>query len=1311
MKRLSLSFLFLFCLINLKAQLQTVSIGTESTNPRAILWLNGNGSQGLILPVANRTTITPTSEDAGMLIFDSIDKKLYFYSGTAWVEVGAGSTGSGSSTVVEAGSGLAKTGSGTASDPLTLSLIKGTTDGQIVKWNNTTQKWELSTDVSGGSPAVDDATIELSGAILQVKDGGITDVKISSVDPSKIGQAAATNGQVLTWNGTKWVPQDAGTGGSTTTLGNGEILIGNGSSNSAAALTGDATLSGATLTIEDDAITTNKIADETITTDDIEDGTIGDDDIEDASITIGKLAPSSATAGQVLKFVGGVWVAAADDTGTGTLPALTTSQLVSNNGTSNIAVTVGGDLSFNATVATNFTIKNNAVTAAKIATDAVDATKIADGSITGSDLNSAIAITTSGATSLTGTVSATGTTVTLNPSTTLALRGATWPAVNNVTGYLLNTSGALSWVAAPTSNLDAITDVTVTAPTDAQILIKNGAGDFTNRSVSGDIAMTNTGATSIANAAATGTNIITAINNAGTTGTVPAARIANHDAAKITTGTFGVARGGTGLGTAPTNGQLLIGNGTGYALSTLTQGTGITITNGAGTVTIASTGLSNPMNATGDIIYSSNASGTPASLPGAAGFLKSTGAAAPAWSAVNLASADVSGTLPLTAGGTGAITAATARTNLGLGALATLGAVGSTEITNASIADVDVAGAAAIAGTKISPNFGTQAITTSGNISTTGTGTLTVAGASTLSSTLAVTGGTTLSSLSGTGTRMVVADNAGLLSTQTIAAVVAPSSTVVRGNSGGTSQEASSIFDNSTFTGIGRTGPLTGAERFGFKADYGASAFGGMYIDANATGRPFYGYSTGSTVRSYHYIDGADGFKWKLYNGTYLTFQTDGSFGIDTETPGQKLSVASGAIGWGGTNGDVNVLTSAGSAELGGNDATANPSSGNKPYVDFHFGTGVAENYNARIINSADNEIQILTKSGGAITLSDTQVGIGTTNPFTNTVLDIVGANSLVDGTSGAFVDIQNKSNVTGALSGIRFSGSSLSQYKKTAIIVPYTQGSFGVSDMMFALNSANNTTTVGTSDSKMIIKSTGEVGIGTTTPDRLLDVEGTGYQAARITSTSFAGAGLELIRPGAGSFDYRIMNNATLRFQYGGSTDDDFTSATDLMTISQAGNVSITGSLSKGSGSFKIDHPLDPLNKYLYHSFVESPDMMNIYNGNITTDSNGDAVVDLPRYFAALNKDFRYQLTPIGQFAQVIILEEVDDTTNTFKIKSDKPNVKVSWQVTGVRKDAFAEMNRIPNEVEKTGSEKGTYLHPQAFGVSTTTQVSETGH
>ena len=147
---------------------------------------------------------------------------------------------------------------------------------------------------------------------------------------------------------------------------------------------------------------------------------------------------------------------------------------------------------------------------------------------------------------------------------------------------------------------------------------------------------------------------------------------------------------------------------------------------------------------------------------------------------------------------------------------------------------------------------------------------------------------------------------------------------------------------------------------------------------------------------------------------------------------------------------------------------------------------------------------------------------------------------------------------------------------------------------------------------------------------------------------------------------------------------------------LSVNGNLTVSGSISKGSGSFKIDHPLDPANSYLSHSFVESPDMMNIYNGNITTDEDGVATVTLPTYFEALNRDFRYQLTVIGQFAQAIVAREIRD--NQFKIRTDKPFIRVSWQVTGVRHDAYAEAHRVPVEESKPPGERGHYLHPELF-------------
>jgi hypothetical protein len=148
-----------------------------------------------------------------------------------------------------------------------------------------------------------------------------------------------------------------------------------------------------------------------------------------------------------------------------------------------------------------------------------------------------------------------------------------------------------------------------------------------------------------------------------------------------------------------------------------------------------------------------------------------------------------------------------------------------------------------------------------------------------------------------------------------------------------------------------------------------------------------------------------------------------------------------------------------------------------------------------------------------------------------------------------------------------------------------------------------------------------------------------------------------------------------------------------------------VVGNISKGGGGFKIDHPLDHENKYLYHSFVESPDMMNVYNGNVVLDGNGEASVELAEWFEALNRDFRYQLTCVGGFAPIYVAEKISN--NRFRIAGGQPGLEVSWQVTGIRQDAFAEKNRIPVEEDKPIDERGKYLHPEAFDLPETMGVS----
>lgn len=145
-------------------------------------------------------------------------------------------------------------------------------------------------------------------------------------------------------------------------------------------------------------------------------------------------------------------------------------------------------------------------------------------------------------------------------------------------------------------------------------------------------------------------------------------------------------------------------------------------------------------------------------------------------------------------------------------------------------------------------------------------------------------------------------------------------------------------------------------------------------------------------------------------------------------------------------------------------------------------------------------------------------------------------------------------------------------------------------------------------------------------------------------------------------------------------------------------GNVNVIGSITKSGGGFKIDHPLDPANMYLNHSFVESPDMKNVYDGVVILDADGAAWVELPEWFEALNKDFRYQLTPIGASApDLYIAREIE--SNRFQIAGGDPGLKVSWQVTGIRHDPYAETHPLAVEESKPLEEQGTYLHPAEYG------------
>jgi hypothetical protein len=139
------------------------------------------------------------------------------------------------------------------------------------------------------------------------------------------------------------------------------------------------------------------------------------------------------------------------------------------------------------------------------------------------------------------------------------------------------------------------------------------------------------------------------------------------------------------------------------------------------------------------------------------------------------------------------------------------------------------------------------------------------------------------------------------------------------------------------------------------------------------------------------------------------------------------------------------------------------------------------------------------------------------------------------------------------------------------------------------------------------------------------------------------------------------------------------------LLSELKVGTLTVTGSITAPAKSFLIDHPLDPENQSLQHNSIESNERVNIYSGNIVTDKNGYAVVELPGYLTALNTDFRYQLTVMDQsFARAVIWEEIEGKSNSFMIRTDEPEIKVSWQLTGERMDQWALDHPLVVEIEK---------------------------
>jgi hypothetical protein len=203
---------------------------------------------------------------------------------------------------------------------------------------------------------------------------------------------------------------------------------------------------------------------------------------------------------------------------------------------------------------------------------------------------------------------------------------------------------------------------------------------------------------------------------------------------------------------------------------------------------------------------------------------------------------------------------------------------------------------------------------------------------------------------------------------------------------------------------------------------------------------------------------------------------------------------------------------------------------------------------------------------------------------------------------------------------------------------------------------------TLNSSDTVGIIPSEGRITFGMNGRSSLV----TGESACYI----FSGSGSTGTFP-AGNLILQSRSNVSRSIQFAtGSTP------TVRMTILGSGAVNIAGSLSKGSGSFKIDHPLPEKKEthHLVHSFIEGPQADLIYRGKVEL-SNGAATVNLDTAARMTEGTFVLLNTNVQCFTSnesdwTAVRGSVSGNILTIAAEDNTSTATVSWLVIGERKD-----------------------------------------
>jgi hypothetical protein len=438
--------------------------------------------------------------------------------------------------------------------------------------------------------------------------------------------------------------------------------------------------------------------------------------------------------------------------------------------------------------------------------------------------------------------------------------------------------------------------------------------------------------------------------------------------------------------------------------------------------------------------------------------------------------------------------------------------------------------------------------------------------------------------------------------------------------------------------------------------------------------------------------------------GNSVLFQSGGKVGLGTSTPGSPFDVRSTgnamqaltssstgigvlgtAIGTTGATFGVQGLSASGSGVgvLGKNTATTGSTIGVMAQVSSATGTAAVVNNQGGgdvFVGEVAGATKFVMDKNGDLTVSDGDVNI------------LTGDVALFSG-NVVFQDLTKQSTaaITQVTAGPGLSGGGKAPAVTLMLDTTFTDARYlrlAGGTLSGPLTGTTATLSTTTGDSVVGSSTSGNAIVGTSTSGGI-GVEGssTGFRGVVGNSDTHGGV-----------VGFSNSNDGTV-----GVACNSACGGAGIVGMGQRaglfqGNVGVSGTLAvSGLKQFHIDHPLDPANKFLNHAAVESNEVLNVYSGNITTDADGTATVELANYFSALNDNFRYQLTVVGQFAQAIVFKEIQN--NAFVIKTDKPDTKVSWQVTARRHDAWAKNHPMQVEEDKSEKERGYYLHPELFG------------